>query len=218
MDFIGQALTQYCEQHSSSESELLQQLAKETWQKVINPRMLSGSLQGAYLKFISNLVQPRRILEIGTYTGYSALCLVEGLKENGELITLEEDDELSYFHQKYFPQHVKGKFITTRYGDAKKTMNELDGSFDLIFIDADKQGYLQYWDWCSKHVSSTGIILIDNVLWNGKVIQPLADKDLDTQVLLELNKAIQENQQFENVLLPLRDGMMMVKRKDNENH
>ncbi|MBM3448641.1 MAG: methyltransferase [Bacteroidetes bacterium] len=218
MDFIGQALTQYCEQHSSSESELLQQLAKETWQKVINPRMLSGSLQGAYLKFISNLVQPRRILEIGTYTGYSALCLVEGLKENGELITLEEDDELSYFHQKYFPQHSKGKLIESKYGDAKKTLNELDGSFDLIFIDADKQGYLQYWDWCSKHVSSTGIILIDNVLWNGKVIQPFADKDLDTQVLLELNKAIQENQQFENVLLPLRDGMMMVKRKDNENH
>ena len=218
MDFIGQALTQYCEQHSSSESELLQQLAKETWQKVINPRMLSGSLQGAYLKFISNLIQPKRILEIGTYTGYSALCLVEGLKENGELITLEEDDELSYFHEKYFPQHSKGKMITTTYGDAKKTLNELDGMFDLIFIDADKQGYLQYWNWCSKHISSSGIILIDNVLWNGKVIQPLSDKDIDTQVLLELNNTIQENQLFENVLLPLRDGMMMVKRKDNENH
>lgn len=218
MDFIGQALTQYCEQHSSSESELLQQLAKETWQKVINPRMLSGSLQGAYLKFISNLVQPKRILEIGTYTGYSALCLVEGLKENGELITLEEDDELSCFHQKYFPKHSKGKLIEAKYGDAKKTLNELDGEFDLIFIDADKQGYLHYWGWCSKHVSSTGIILIDNVLWNGKVIQPLSEKDLDTQVLLELNNTIQENQQFENVLLPLRDGMMMVKRKENENH
>lgn len=218
MDFIGQPLTQYCEQHSSSESELLQNLAKETWQKVINPRMLSGSLQGAYLKFISKLVQPRRILEIGTYTGYSALCLVEGLKENGELITLEEDDELSYFHQKYFPQHSKGKLITTKYGDAKKTMNEIDGEFDLIFIDADKQGYIQYWDWCSKHVSSFGVILIDNVLWNGKVIQPLVEKDLDTQVLLDLNRKIQEDEQFENVLLPLRDGMMMVKRKGNENH
>ena len=218
MDFIGQALTQYCEQHSSSESELLQQLAKETWQKVINPRMLSGSLQGAYLKFISNLIQPKRILEIGTYTGYSALCLVEGLKANGEFITLEEDDELSYFHEKYFPQHAKGKMITTKYGDAKKTLKELDGMFDLIFIDADKQGYLQYWNWCSKHISSSGIILIDNVLWNGKVIQPLSDKDIDTQVLLELNNTIQENQLFENVLLPLRDGMMMVKRKDNENH
>jgi len=218
MDFIGQALTQYCEQHSSSESELLQNLAKETWQKVINPRMLSGSLQGAYLKFISKLIQPRRILEIGTYTGYSALCLVEGLKENGELITLEEDDELSYFHQKYFPQHSKGKLITTKYGDAKKTMNEIDGEFDLIFIDADKQGYNQYWDWCSKHVSSFGVILIDNVLWNGKVIQPLVEKDLDTQVLLDLNRKIQEDEQFENVLLPLRDGMMMVKRKGNENH
>jgi predicted O-methyltransferase YrrM len=218
MDFIGQPLTQYCEQHSSSESELLQNLAKETWQKVINPRMLSGSLQGAYLKFISKLIQPRRILEIGTYTGYSALCLVEGLKENGELITLEEDDELSYFHQKYFPQHSKGKLITTKYGDAKKTMNEIDGEFDLIFIDADKQGYIQYWDWCSKHVSSFGVILIDNVLWNGKVIQPLVEKDLDTQVLLDLNRKIQEDEQFENVLLPLRDGMMMVKRKGNENH
>ena len=144
--------------------------------------------------------------------------MVEGLKENGELITLEEDDELSYFHQKYFPQHSKGKLITTKYGDAKKTMNEIDGEFDLIFIDADKQGYIQYWDWCSKHVSSFGVILIDNVLWNGKVIQPLVEKDLDTQVLLDLNRKIQEDEQFENVLLPLRDGMMMVKRKGNENH
>jgi predicted O-methyltransferase YrrM len=108
--------------------------------------------------------------------------------------------------------------ITTKYGDAKKTMNEIDGEFDLIFIDADKQGYIQYWDWCSKHVSSFGVILIDNVLWNGKVIQPLVEKDLDTQVLLDLNRKIQEDEQFENVLLPLRDGMMMVKRKGNENH
>ena len=214
MDFIGQALTQYCEQHSSLESELLQQLSKETWQKGINPRMLSGSLQGAYLRFISQLINPARILEIGTYTGYSALCLVEGLKNSGELITLEEDDELSFFHNKYFPQHKKGNLIQPVYGDAKVNLQNIHGEFDLIFIDADKQGYLHYWEWCSKHVSASGIILIDNVLWNGKVIQPLAEKDIDTQVLLELNAVIQENSEFENVLLPLRDGMMMVKRKN----
>jgi caffeoyl-CoA O-methyltransferase len=212
MDFIAQALTTYCEQHSTNDSELLKNLTTETWQKVINPRMLSGSLQGAFLRFISQLIQPQRVLEIGTYTGYSALCLVEGLKSNGELITLEENEELAYFHQKYFPKHSKGNCIKTIYGDAKNSLQDITGNFDLIFIDADKQGYLEYWNWSSGHLSERGIILIDNVLWNGKVLNPLAEKDLDTKTLLQLNESVQSNTNFENILLPLRDGMMLVRR------
>ena len=212
MDFISLALTTYCEQHSSSESELLQELAKETWQKVVNPRMLSGHLQGQYLTLISQLVRPKRILEIGTFTGYSALCLADGLQENGELITIDENDELSFLHNKYLKQHTRGNSIQVIYGDAAQELKAIEGSFDLIFIDADKRNYLNYWNYAKEHITPNGLILIDNVLWSGKVLSPTEEKDIDTQVLKELNEIVTNDASFHNVLLPLRDGLMMCRK------
>lgn len=212
MDFISLALTTYCEQHSSPESELLHELAKETWQKVVNPRMLSGHLQGQYLTLISNLVRPKRILEIGTFTGYSALCLADGLQENGELITIDENDELSFLHNKYLKQHPKGNSIQVIYGDAVQELKSIEGSFDLIFIDADKRNYLNYWNYAKEHITPNGLILIDNVLWSGKVLATTEEKDMDTQVLKELNDIVTTDPSFHNVLLPLRDGLMMCRK------
>lgn len=213
MDFISLALTTYCEQHTSKESALLQELAKETWQKVVNPRMLSGHLQGQYLSFLSQLIRPNRILEIGTFTGYSALCLADGLQDNGELITIDENDELSFLHNNFLKQHAKGNSIRVIYGDAVQELNALEGTFDLIFIDADKKNYLHYWEYSKNHLSANGVILIDNVLWSGKVLAPTEEKDIDTQVLKNLNERVTQDESFHNVLLPLRDGLMMCRKK-----
>jgi len=213
MDFISLALTTYCEQHSSEESALLKELAKETWQKVVNPRMLSGHLQGQYLSFLSQLIRPKRILEIGTFTGYSALCLADGLQENGELITIDENDELSFLHDTFLKQHPKGNSNRVIYGDAVQELNTLEGAFDLIFIDADKRNYLHYWEYAKNHLAPNGVILIDNVLWSGKVLAPTEEKDVDTQVLKELNERVTQDNSFHNVLFPLRDGLMMCRKK-----
>lgn len=213
MDFISSTLLDYCEKHSDDESDLLKSLSAETWQKVINPRMLSGHLQGRFLSLLSQLIQPKRVLEIGTFTGYSALCLADGLSEGGELITIDENDELSWLHEKYFLQHKNGKAIKTIYKAALDAFPEIDGSFDLIFIDADKRNYIHYWNWTMEHVQVGSVILIDNVLWSGKVLEPAAEKDFDTQVLQELNELVALDMRCEKVLLPLRDGLMMVRVK-----
>ena len=213
MDFISSTLLDYCEKHSDDESELLKALSAETWQKVINPRMLSGHLQGRFLSLLSQLIQPKRILEIGTFTGYSALCLADGLQEDGELITIDENDELSWLHDKYFLQHKNGSQIKPIYNAALSAFEDLEGTFDLVFIDADKRNYLHYWNWTMEHAHAGTVILIDNVLWSGKVLEPAVEKDFDTQVLQELNDLVAKDSRCEKVLLPLRDGLMMVRVK-----
>jgi len=159
------------------------------------------------------VIQPKRVLEIGTFTGYSALCLADGLSEGGEIITIDENDELSWLHDKYFLQHKNGKGITPIYKAALEAFKEIDGTFDLVFIDADKRNYIHYWNWAMEHVHAGSVILIDNVLWSGKVLEPSAEKDFDTQVLQELNDLVARDKRCEKVLLPLRDGLMMVRVK-----
>jgi len=213
MHFLPEEIEQYTEAHTRGESELLQALTRETWQKVVMPRMLSGHVQGRYLSMISKMLQPKRILEIGTYTGYSALCLAEGLAENGELITIDINDELNWIHKKYIGQSEYADRIQCVYGDAYLLLGEMDKQFDLVFMDADKDRYLDYYEMLVPVLPSGAMILIDNVLWSGKVVMPAAPKDIETQVLQKLNKHITEDDRVENVLLSLRDGLMMVRKK-----
>ncbi len=212
MHFISEELEHYAERHTSGSSTLLEQLERATWQKVINPRMLSGHLQGRFLAMLSALVSPRCIVEIGTYTGYSALCLLEGLQEGGTLVTIDINDELDAIHQAYLLQHPRAKSIDRRFGDALAMIPTLEAPIDLVFIDADKSNYINYYEALMPRVRAGGLLLIDNVLWSGKVVEPVKEGDVDTEVLVELNQRIQADERVENVLLPLRDGLMVVRK------
>ena len=212
MDFIGQPLTQYCEQHSSSESELLQNLAKETWQKVINPRMLSGSLQGAYLKFISKLIQPRRILEIGTYTGYSTLCMALSAP-TAKITALDVNIEWTKIAKNYWHEAGVSERITLILAPALESLkNFSNNSFDLIFIDADKRNYPSYYKESLRLLSNTGVLLIDNVLWNGRVIDPNYTDTL-TNVIRKFNETIKNDERVDVCMLPIGDGLTMIRKK-----
>ncbi len=213
MHFLPEALEQYTEDHSSAEPELLVQLTRETWQKVVNPRMLSGHLQGRFLSMISKMLSPKRILEIGTYTGYSALCLAEGLAENGELITIDINDELKPFHDKYFNLSTHKGQIRAIYGDATEELLKIQSGFDLVFMDADKDNYLSYFNILLPQLKSGAVLLIDNVLWSGKVLEPTQPNDTETSVLKELNALVSKDKSLDTVLLPLRDGLMMIRIK-----
>lgn len=177
------------------------------------PRMLSGHVQGRFLSMVSHMIRPKRVLEIGTYTGYSALCLAEGIQQDGELITIDVNDELHWMHEKYFAFAPQGVKLNPVYGDARDKLETLEGEFDLIFIDADKASYAHYFDKLLPKLSKRGVMLLDNVLWSGKVTQTIAPSDVETRTLVELNKRISEDTRLEKVLLPLRDGMMMLRKK-----
>lgn len=207
MDFLPENIEQYAESHSQPEPELLHQLQQETWQKVLAPRMLSGHLQGRILSMISKLVRPKNILEIGTYTGYSALCLVEGMQSPGALHTIDINEELVAMQRKYFNQSGRGTEIIQHLGNALDIVPKLDIAFDLVFIDADKHNYPNYLDLLLPRLQSGAIILSDNVLWSGKVVEPVKDDDWDTIALLEYNKRLNEDPRLETVLLPIRDGL-----------
>lgn len=207
MDFISQQLDDYVVAHSQSEPELLAALSRETGQKILQPRMLSGHFQGRVLSMISKLLRPNTILEIGTFTGYSALCLLEGLAPNGVIHTLERNEELEAFARRYFDRSGQGNQIVQHIGDANVLIPQLDIKFDLVFIDADKISYPKYLELVLPKMNSGGVILSDNVLWSGKVIEPLKEDDLDTKALLEYNKMLNENPKLETVLLPIRDGL-----------
>lgn len=213
MNFLPIDLEKYVEDHSQSEPVLLQQLSHETWQKIIQPRMLSGHIQGRFLSILSKLIRPIRILEIGTYTGYSALCLAEGLPENGTLLTIDINDELQWIQDKYFGLSPMGKKIHRQFGDAMKIIPTLDMNFDLVFIDADKENYLNYYEMLVSKLPPGACILIDNVLWSGKVLTEPAPNDIETKVIKELNQKITNDDRVENVLLPLRDGVMVLRVK-----
>lgn len=207
MHFLSEELENYIEQHSQREPELLAQLNKETYQKVLLPRMLSGHFQGRVLSMLSKMIRPVNILEIGTYTGYSALCLCEGMQENGFLHTIDIKEELVDFQRKYFNKSVWGKQIVQHLGTALEIIPTLDLKFDLVFIDADKENYINYFNIILPKMNKGGIILSDNVLWSGKILEEVKPKDIDTKVLLEYNRLLNNDSRIETVLLPIRDGL-----------
>ena len=213
MNFLPETLDTYVVNHSENEPELLQQLTRETFQKILQPRMLSGHYQGRVLSMISKLVHPKNILEIGTYTGYSALCLAEGMQADGELHTIDINEELLDFHRQFFDKSEYGKQIHQHLGNALDIIPTLDMMFDLVFIDADKDNYPNYFNCIIDKLNKGGIILSDNVLWSGKVIEPLKDDDVSTKALLEYNQLLKSDTRVETVMLPIRDGLTISRKK-----
>jgi caffeoyl-CoA O-methyltransferase len=203
-------MIQYAEEHTSPESDLLKKLNRETNAKIIQARMLSGHFQGRLLSMLSCMIRPQYILEIGTFTGYSALCLAEGLTDNGKLITIDVNEELENFVRQYLAASPFNKKIYFSIGNAIEIIPTLRESFDLVFIDADKKSNDVYYEAVLPKVRQGGFILIDNVLWSGKVTQEKIDKD--TQVILDFNKKVQQDPRVENVMLPIRDGLTIVKK------
>jgi len=212
MHFIPKELDDYVVKHSENEPELLKQLSRETHQKILQPRMLTGHFQGRLLSLISKLVQPNSILEIGTYTGYSAICLAEGLKTSGELHTIDINEELHDFQRKYFDKSGYGSQIIQHTGNALDIIPKLNKTFDLVFIDADKENYSNYFNCIIDKLNSGGIILSDNVLWSGKVIEDVKPDDTDTKALIEYNTLLKEDLRIETVLLPIRDGLTISRK------
>lgn len=203
----------YIEQHSSPESDVLKQITRSTHLEVINPRMLSGHVQGRLLSMFSQMIRPQRILELGTFTGYSALCLAEGLTENGKLITIEHNDEMESAIRRNLALSPLGDKIELVIGDAKeelKRLGERREAFDLVFIDADKKEYCDYLDLVLPLMRSGGWILADNTLWDGHIIDPAYDKDKQTVALREFNDKVAQDSHLEKVILPLRDGLTII--------
>lgn len=207
MHFISEELEDYIEKHSQAEPPLLAQLNKETYQKVLLPRMLSGHFQGRVLSMLSKLIRPKTILEIGTYTGYATLCLCEGMQKDGQLHTIDIKEELVDFQRKYFDLSEWGAQIVQHLGEGTAIIPTLDLTFDLVFIDADKENYLNYYELIVPKMNRGGIILSDNVLWSGKVLEPLEPNDLSTKILIEYNELLRNDPRVETVLLPIRDGL-----------
>jgi caffeoyl-CoA O-methyltransferase len=210
MDFLPEDLQKYVAGHTSDEPELLKKVTRDTHAKVLMPRMLSGHVQGRFLSMLSNLIRPENILEVGTYTGYSAICLAGGLKPGGKLVTIDVNEELESRVRNYFQEAGLIHQIDYRIGDAAHLIPTLDLVFDLVFIDADKENYSKYYDLVFDKVRAGGLILADNVLWSGKVTGPKPDKD--TRALLEFNQKVMNDPRVENLLLPLRDGIMMIRK------
>ena len=207
MHFLSQDLEDYIERHSENEPELLSKLNKETYQKILLPRMCSGHFQGRVLSMLSKLIRPLNILEIGTFTGYAALCLCEGMQINGQLHTIDIKEELIDFQRKYFDLSIWGNQIHQHLGEAIEIIPTLDLKFDLVFVDADKENYINYFNLILPKMNKGGIILSDNVLWSGKVVEPLQKNDISTKILLEYNLLLKNDVRVETVLLPIRDGL-----------
>jgi caffeoyl-CoA O-methyltransferase len=212
MEFIDEALANYANAHSSEEPEILKKLNRETHLKMMQSRMLSGHLQGRLLSLLSHLTRPKCILEIGTYTGYSAICLAEGLAEGGILHTIDNNPERDAFVNRFVEEAEMTNKICTYIGDARKVIPTITGDFDIVFIDADKSGYAAYYDLIIDRVKQGGIIITDNVLWSGKVIEPVKANDEDTLFIQAFNKKIASDSRVEVVLLPIRDGISIARK------
>ena len=213
MNFLPDDINEYATAHSQKEPPLLAELYKETWQKALVPRMISGHFQGRILSMISKLINPLTILEIGTYTGYSALCLAEGLQKKGIVHTIDHNEELLDLQKKYFDRSAFKGRIRQHTGEALEVINQIEGPFDLVFIDADKSNYSNYFKAVIDKMNSGGVILSDNVLWSGKVTQKPDPKDEDTKALIKYNRLINEDPRLETVLLPIRDGLTISRVK-----
>ena len=212
MYFLPEKLDDYVVAHSENEPELLQQLTRETYQKILQPIMLSGPYQGRVLSMISKLARPKTILELGTFTGYATLCLAEGLQQDGEIHTIDINEELEDFQREYFDKSGYGENIHQHVGSAIDIIPKLNKTYDLVFIDADKPNYVNYFNLIVDRLNPGGIILSDNVLWHGKVIEPLKDKDVSTKVLLEYNTVLKNDPRIETILLPIRDGLTISRK------
>lgn len=216
MEFLEKGLLEYIEQHSSPESPVLKKINRDTHAHVLMPRMLSGHLQGRILSMFSHMIRPRRILEIGTYTGYSALCLAEGLAPEGLLYTLDINEELEDKVKAFFAESAYGQQIRYLIGNALELIPNLQEPWDLVFIDADKKNYLAYYQLVLDQLRPGGFIIADNVLWGGKVVQEGQKKpDKDTEAILAFNKKVQDDERVENVLFPIRDGLMVLRKVEN---
>lgn len=212
MEFISKELDNYCLNHTSEVGEVLELLNRETQTSVLNPRMISGKLQGQFLSMISRMLKPKSILEIGTYTGYSAICLAKGLPVDGLLHTIDINEELEDFCAKYFKMAGLEHQIVQHIGDATEIIPIIEGNFDLVFIDADKVNYPRYYNLLIDRLNSGGWIVADNVLWSGKVLEEIQEKDKATKALLQYNNMVHEDPRVENFLLPLRDGLMICRK------
>ncbi|PCJ65252.1 MAG: methyltransferase [Bacteroidetes bacterium] len=214
MEFIDKPLAEYAENHTSNESALISKLNRDTYANVLAPRMLSGHLQGRLLSMFSKMIQPKAILEIGTYTGYAALCLAEGLSKDGILHTIDINEELETRINKFVSESDYANQIKLHIGNALDIIPNLNEDFQLVFIDADKENYINYYDLLIDRLPSGAVIIADNVLWSGKVIDPSQlSNDKDTRMLDKFNKMVQEDERVENILIPVRDGIMVARKK-----
>ncbi|GAB3537433.1 O-methyltransferase [Pontibacter brevis] len=214
MEFIDEELLQYSEEHTSPESNLLYKINRQTHLSVLRPRMLSGHQQGRLLSMFSKMIQPKQILEIGTYTGYSALCMAEGLQPGGTLHTIDINEELEERVRGYFEEAGLSDSIKFYIGNALEITPTIDAEFDLVFIDADKINYATYYDMVIDRVRAGGYIIADNVLWSGKVLEKYRRKlDEDTKAVIDFNKKVQDDERVENILIPIRDGLMVARKK-----
>jgi predicted O-methyltransferase YrrM len=213
MDFLPENISQFTEAHSQKESEVLYELNRQTHLKMTLPRMLSGHLQGRVLSMLSKIHQPKKVLEIGTFTGYAALCMAEGLAEGGKVLTLDKNEELESMVHEYIDKAGYQDKIEFRVGNAMEIIPELDNDWDMVFIDADKENYLNYYKLVIDKVRPGGLILADNVLWSGKVTEDYESLDEETRVLVDYCKYTHEDDRVENVLFPIRDGLMVSRKK-----
>lgn len=212
MEFLPKEIEQYAETFTRGEGEVLAELNRETWAKVLTPRMLSGHLQGQTLRMFSLMMRPQRILEIGTYTGYSAICLAEGLSEGGRLFTIDINEELHSMVLRYVEKAGMADRITAIVGNAREVIPTLNGPFDLVFIDADKENYATYFDLVIDRMTAGGFIIADNVLWSGKVLQPDSELDRETIALKDFARKLKDDPRVETVLLPIRDGLLVARK------
>jgi len=213
MNFLSEDIIAYLEDHTEPEPELLNKLNRETNLTVPFPNMLTGHVQGRFLSFISKLLRPRNILEVGTYTGYSAICFAEGMAEGGKIHTIDKNPELEDIAMRYFKEAGLEKSIMPYQGDALEIIPELEGTFDLIFLDADKENYPNYLGLLKDKLSLNGLMMIDNTLWNGKVLKKAHSGDQETQGIQKLNKLVVEDPELDSFMLPLRDGITLVRSK-----
>jgi caffeoyl-CoA O-methyltransferase len=212
MEFLDPQLEEFVVKHTEEEPALLQKLNRETYAKVMMPRMLSGHLQGRVLSMLSHMIQPERILEIGTYTGYSALCFAEGLKESGKIITIDINEELESMVRSFIKEAGLEDKVDYRIGNALDIIPELKESFDIVFIDADKENYGRYYEMVIDKVRKGGYIIADNVLWSGKVLLEKEKMDKDTEAIVHFNQKVQDDPRVQNVLFPIRDGLMIARK------
>jgi len=212
MDFIDESLVSFIENHSQQESDVLKRLNRETYAKVLTPRMLAGHLQGRVISMLSNMIHPNQVLEIGTYTGYSAICWTEGLNKNGQLHTIDINEELKDMVDRYIEEAGVGRQVVTYIGNAIEIIPTINEIFDVVFIDADKENYSRYFDLVFDKVKKGGYIIADNVLWSGKVVGERQNMDDETAALVDYCKKIHQDERVENVLFPIRDGLMIARK------